>query len=169
MATHLFDSGERAIRADASEKDLHHLRLAAKKSRYTVELFATSCGPAVNDWLERATRAPGLAFNGLAFVVFQGRSSVNLLQPAGLPDVGGRRLLLLAQDAAVKAVQFHPQGVAVGFTRAFPPAEQRPRGFQAGRTEILLDPVAWGVAGVAVGAAADAALHLAVGVGLKAV
>jgi hypothetical protein len=58
VATHLFDSGERAIRVDASEKDLHHLRLAAKKFRYTEELFATSCRPAVNDWLERATRAP---------------------------------------------------------------------------------------------------------------
>jgi hypothetical protein len=73
------------------------------------------------------------------------------------------------QDAAVKAVQFHPQGVAVGFKRAFPPGEQRLRGFQAGRTEILLDPVAGEVAGVVVGAAADTALHLAVGVGLKAV
>ena len=96
-------------------------------------------------------------------------SSVNLLQPASLPDVGRRRLLLLAQDAAVKAVQFHPQGVAVWLNRAFPPVEQRPRGFQAGRAEILLGPVAGGVAGVAVGAAADTALHLAVGVGLRAV
>ena len=94
---------------------------------------------------------------------------MNLLQPAGVLDVGRRRLLLLAQDAAVKAVQFHPQGVAVRLNRAFPPVEQRLRGFQAGRTEILLDPVTGGVAGVAVGAAADAALHLAVGVGLKAV
>jgi CHAD domain-containing protein len=56
VATHLFDSGEKAVRADASEKDLHHLRLAAKKLRYTIELFATSYGPAANDWLERATR-----------------------------------------------------------------------------------------------------------------
>ena len=78
-----------------------------------------------------------------------------------MPDVGRRRLLLLAQDAAVKAVQFHPQGVGARLKRPLPPVEQRPRGFQAGLTEILLDPVAGRVAGVAVGAAADAALHMA--------
>jgi hypothetical protein len=88
---------------------------------------------------------------------------------AGLPAPEAADADADAHDAAVKAVQFHPQGVAVRLNRAFPPGEQRLRGFQAGRTETLLDPVAWGVAGVAVGAAADAALHLAVGVGLKAV
>ena len=40
---------------------------------------------------------------------------------------------------------FHPVGLAPPVPlagRPFSEAEQRPRGFQAGRTEILLDPVA---------------------------
>jgi hypothetical protein len=42
-----------------------------------------------------------------------------------------RRFSLLAQDAAVKAVQFHPQGVAVRLNRTYPPVEQRPGTFPA--------------------------------------
>ena len=56
VAAGFFDSGEKASGAKASAKELHALRLAAKRFRYTLELFAPSYGPAANVWLERIAR-----------------------------------------------------------------------------------------------------------------
>jgi CHAD domain-containing protein len=45
--------GSRAAGAHADAGELHKLRIAAKKLRYTLELFPDLGGPAAKDWLER--------------------------------------------------------------------------------------------------------------------
>jgi len=53
MARDFFESGNDAVEAKASGEELHRLRLAAKKLRYTLELFAGVYGPASGTWLEQ--------------------------------------------------------------------------------------------------------------------
>jgi CHAD domain-containing protein len=54
-----FREGRRAARQEASAKQLHKFRLAAKRFRYTLELFVELYGPVAGDWVEhlRATQA----------------------------------------------------------------------------------------------------------------
>ena len=55
-----FKSGNRAAGSESSAGELHHFRIAAKKFRYTLELFAPFYGPAARDWLDRITRLQSL-------------------------------------------------------------------------------------------------------------
>lgn len=55
IARGFFKCGNRAADAKASAEELHQFRIAAKKFRYTLELFAPFYGSAANDWLERIT------------------------------------------------------------------------------------------------------------------
>src|SRR5215831_17465000 len=59
LAEAFFREGRRAARQEASAKQLHKFRLAAKRFRYTLELFAELYGPVAGDWVEqlRATQA----------------------------------------------------------------------------------------------------------------
>ena len=52
MAQDFFGSGDQAAGAKASPQELHRFRLASKKFRYTLELFAPLCGPSLNPKLE---------------------------------------------------------------------------------------------------------------------
>jgi len=45
--------GNRAADAGASAEELHQFRIAAKKLRYTIELFAQVYGPTADGWVER--------------------------------------------------------------------------------------------------------------------
>ncbi len=53
IAKEFFRSGDRSSAAGASAAELHHVRIVAKKFRYTLELFAPCYGPAVAGWLDR--------------------------------------------------------------------------------------------------------------------
>jgi len=57
LAKEFFDRGKQA----ADEGELHQFRAAARKFRYTLELFATLYGPALGAWLERIRRVQALA------------------------------------------------------------------------------------------------------------
>jgi len=48
-----FRQGSQVAGANAGAGELHKLRIAAKKLRYTLELFADLYGPAAEDWLKR--------------------------------------------------------------------------------------------------------------------
>jgi CHAD domain-containing protein len=54
-AGEFYEAGDKAATEKSSAKQLHALRLAAKKFRYTLELFAPS-SDAANEWLERIGR-----------------------------------------------------------------------------------------------------------------
>jgi triphosphatase len=58
LAEAFFRDGRRAASQEASAEQLHKFRLAAKKFRYTLELFAELYGPAAGEWVEqlRATQ-----------------------------------------------------------------------------------------------------------------
>ena len=58
LAETFFRDGRRAASQEASAEQLHKFRLAAKKFRYTLELFAELYGPAAGEWVEqlRATQ-----------------------------------------------------------------------------------------------------------------
>ena len=60
IARGFFKCGNRAAGAKASSEDLHQCRIAAKKFRYTLELFAPFYGPAAHDWLEYVTGVQAL-------------------------------------------------------------------------------------------------------------
>ena len=53
LAREFLREGHRAGGPKASAKHLHKFRLAAKKFRYTLELFAGCYGPAADQWLEQ--------------------------------------------------------------------------------------------------------------------
>ena len=53
MARKFFSRGEDATHPDASPRDLHQFRIAAKHLRYTFELFAPLYGPTLSDRLEQ--------------------------------------------------------------------------------------------------------------------
>jgi len=53
LAKAFFRQGSCAAGAHADPGELHKLRIAAKKLRYTLELFPDLYGPAAEDWLER--------------------------------------------------------------------------------------------------------------------
>jgi CHAD domain-containing protein len=55
-----FRQGNQVAGANAGPGELHKLRIAAKKLRYTLELFAELYGPAAGDWLERIRGAQSL-------------------------------------------------------------------------------------------------------------
>src|SRR5215467_5759237 len=59
LAEAFFREGRRAASQEASAKQLHKFRLAAKRFRYSLELFAELYGPLAGDWVEqlRTTRA----------------------------------------------------------------------------------------------------------------
>jgi CHAD domain-containing protein len=52
MAEKFFKTGDEAVAAKASPKDLHRFRIHSKKLRYSLELFAPLYGPALNNCLE---------------------------------------------------------------------------------------------------------------------
>jgi len=52
FAKPFFRQGNRAAGGDAGAKELHRLRIAAKKLRYTLELFPDLHDPAAKDWAE---------------------------------------------------------------------------------------------------------------------
>jgi CHAD domain-containing protein len=60
MAAKFFSSGNRAAIAKASEDEVHQFRIAAKKFRYALELFAQLYGSEVNQWLENIARVQSL-------------------------------------------------------------------------------------------------------------
>ncbi|HYW46270.1 MAG TPA: CHAD domain-containing protein [Bryobacteraceae bacterium] len=53
LAKSFFKCGSRAADAEASAKDLHQFRIAAKELRYTLELFSPLYGPAMRDRQDR--------------------------------------------------------------------------------------------------------------------
>ena len=53
LAKSFFKCGSRAADPEASAKDLHQFRIAAKELRYTLELFAPLYGPAMRDRQDR--------------------------------------------------------------------------------------------------------------------
>ena len=60
MAQDFFEHGDKASSAKASPRELHSFRIALKKFRYTIELFAPLCGPSVNPKLEAVRRVQTL-------------------------------------------------------------------------------------------------------------
>ena len=52
IAADFVERGNAASQAKISPEKLHAFRIASKKFRYTLELFAPLYGPAVNTWLE---------------------------------------------------------------------------------------------------------------------
>ena len=60
MAQEFLESGNEAARAKISPRDLHHFRIASKKFRYTLELFAPIYGPPLESSLERIRRTQEL-------------------------------------------------------------------------------------------------------------
>lgn len=52
MATDFVERGNAASEAKASPEKLHEFRIASKKFRYTLELFAPLYGPTIDTWLE---------------------------------------------------------------------------------------------------------------------
>src|SRR2546426_678488 len=61
LAQEFFDRGKQAVDAEGSAAELHQFRVAAKKFRYTIELFAPLYGPALGAWLERIRSIQALA------------------------------------------------------------------------------------------------------------
>jgi CHAD domain-containing protein len=53
VARKFFSSGNRAASAKASDDEVHRFRIAAKKFRYALELFAEIYGSGADHWLER--------------------------------------------------------------------------------------------------------------------
>ena len=53
MAERFFREGDRASHPQASAAELHEFRIAAKKLRYTLELFAELHAPAADEWMEQ--------------------------------------------------------------------------------------------------------------------
>jgi len=53
LAKAFLDSGEEAASVGASPAKMHEFRLAAKRFRYSLELFAPLYGPPVHGWLEQ--------------------------------------------------------------------------------------------------------------------
>ncbi len=53
LAKSFLREGHRAAEPKAPAKRVHNFRLAAKKLRYTLEIFAGCYGPAAGDWLEQ--------------------------------------------------------------------------------------------------------------------
>ena len=53
LAKAFLDSGEEAASVGASPAKMHEFRLAAKRFRYSLELFAPLYGPLVHGWLEQ--------------------------------------------------------------------------------------------------------------------
>jgi len=53
LAEAFLREGRRAASQEASAKQLHRFRLAAKRFRYTLELFAVLYGPPAGDWVEQ--------------------------------------------------------------------------------------------------------------------
>jgi CHAD domain-containing protein len=60
LARDFLKSGHAAGQANASPKRLHEFRIAAKKFRYTLELFAPLYGPPLHRWQEKIKRAQSL-------------------------------------------------------------------------------------------------------------
>jgi len=61
LAQAFFDRGKQAVDAAGSAGELHPFRAAAKRFRYTLELFAGLYGPALGPWLERIRSVQALA------------------------------------------------------------------------------------------------------------
>jgi len=61
LAREFFDCGRQAMQAEGSVDALHQFRIAAKKFRYTLELFTPLYGPALRVWLERVESVHVLA------------------------------------------------------------------------------------------------------------
>lgn len=91
VAARFFRCGERAADTSASAAELHQFRIAAKKLRYTIELFAPSFGPAAKRWLESVAGLQSLLGRVNDF-----RTVRSMLQEID----GGRRL-----DAVLKKKQ----------------------------------------------------------------
>jgi CHAD domain-containing protein len=53
LARKFFDCGAEALRSGGSADALHQFHIAAKKFRYTLELFSPLYGPTLRAWLER--------------------------------------------------------------------------------------------------------------------
>jgi CHAD domain-containing protein len=61
LAQEFFVRGSQAADAGCSAGELHQFRVAAKKLRYTLELFTTLYSPALGAWIERIRSIQGLA------------------------------------------------------------------------------------------------------------
>ena len=61
LAKKFFDRGKQAVEGGGSADGIHAFRIAAKKFRYTLELFATLYGPPLGTWLERVRSVHALA------------------------------------------------------------------------------------------------------------
>jgi CHAD domain-containing protein len=60
MAKHFLQIGNVAVNPKASPEELHQFRIAAKKFRYTLELFVPLYGPTLNRGMERIKRVQTL-------------------------------------------------------------------------------------------------------------
>jgi CHAD domain-containing protein len=60
MAKDFLERGSAVSQAKISPEKMHAFRIASKKFRYTLELFATLYGPALNGWLESIKRVQTL-------------------------------------------------------------------------------------------------------------
>jgi CHAD domain-containing protein len=60
MAQDFFEGGDQAANVKAEPREVHRFRLAAKKFRYTLELFAPMCGASLNPQLEAMRRVQTL-------------------------------------------------------------------------------------------------------------
>ena len=60
MAQEFFERGNEAAGTKTAPRELHHFRIASKKFRYTLELFASVYGPSLESSLERIRRTQEL-------------------------------------------------------------------------------------------------------------
>jgi CHAD domain-containing protein len=61
LAKEFFERGKRVAQAEGSAEDLHQFLRAAKKLRYTLELFVTLYGHDLGEWLEQIRSIHALA------------------------------------------------------------------------------------------------------------
>ena len=60
MAKEFFERGNEAVQTVASSRELHQFRIICKRFRYTLELFTSIYGPALNARMEAIKRVQGL-------------------------------------------------------------------------------------------------------------
>jgi len=138
VAARFFRCGDRAAGTSTSAAELHQFRIAAKKLRYTIELFAASYGPAADRWLEQVA-----AIQSSLGRVNDCRTVRSLLQ-----EIGGNKSLdaVLKKRQRRKTVEFQRlwaaefgQATAVkNWMRALRRSPRKP----AGRSDTVTNRVA---------------------------
>ena len=80
LMRHFFRQGDKAVRPDSSEEQLHAFRLAAKRARYTLEVFEPLYGTAIKPCL-----AAIRSVQKVLGEVNDCRASLDLLREAAVP------------------------------------------------------------------------------------